>query len=240
MKGEFLTVNARLIERFQHTLREVKTGSGGSDRTFDFGIDRLVGRLVALLRFTIEVRRNGQFTYCIQEFCPGVVTIPRELNDVGSAMKPFPFTSQSHLLTIGHLNLTKEFALFPFFQIAHQAVPLHAPLLGEIQLIVVGKGWFETEHLDEGTLYAFYGCFSEMQACLDDLRVVEDHQSTCGQVFGQGGKDVLAHLTLVIDEQLAGITLCQRKLGNALVGQVVVVISNMYVLWIQNFLHFSL
>ena len=43
-----------------------------------------------------------------------------------------------------------------------------------------------------------------------------------------------------VDEQLAAVTLCQGELGNALVGQVVVVISNMYVLWIQNFLHFSL
>ena len=200
----------------------------------------MVGRLVALLRFTIEVRRNGQFTYCIQEFCPGVVTIPRELNDVGSAMKPFPFTSQSHLFPIGHLYRTEELALFPFLQIAHQAIPLHTPLLREVQLVVVGEGWFEAEHLDEGTLYAFYGCFSEMQACLDDLRVVEDHQGTLGQVFRQGEKDILAHLTMIVDEQLAGIALSQWELGDAFVGQVVVVISNMYVLRIQIFLHFSL
>ena len=184
MKGQFLTINTSLIEGLEDTLREVKTSSRSSHRTLDFGIDSLVSRLVALLCLTIEVGRNRQLAYSIQKFCPSIVAIPRKFDDVGSTMKSFPFTSQSHLLTIGHLNLTEELALFPFLQIAHQTIPLHTPFLGKVQLVIVRKSWFKAEHFDEGTLHPLCGSLSEVQTCLDDLGIVEDHQGTCGQVFG--------------------------------------------------------
>ena len=66
-------------------------------------------------------------------------------------MNALPFTCQGHLLAIGHLNLTKEFTLLPLFQIAHQTIPLHTPLLGEVQLVIVRHGRFEAEHLYECT-----------------------------------------------------------------------------------------
>lgn len=77
---------------------------------------------------------------------------------------------------------------------------------------------------------------SEMQTCLDDLCVVKHHQGSTGQILRQGTEHVFSHLTVLVDEQLARVALRQRELCDALIGQVVAVISNMYSLWIQCFI----
>jgi len=42
-------------------------------------------------------------------------------------------------------------------------------------------------------------------------------------------ENVLTNLSLVIDEQLRVVALCYWKFGNAFVGQLVIVFTNMYV-----------
>ena len=76
MKGQFLTVNACLIKGVKHPFCEMKPCGGSGYRTFNLGIDGLIGRLVALLSLTIQIRGNGQFAHSIKEFCPRVVAIP--------------------------------------------------------------------------------------------------------------------------------------------------------------------
>ena len=94
-------------------------------------------------------------------------------------------------------QLAMERALLPFFEIAHKAVPRAMAAHLEHQLIVGRLGGFEQEDLDEGTRF-----LAEVQAGLDNLGIIEDHQRTLRQVRREIAERVLAHLTMVIDEQL--------------------------------------
>ena len=73
-----------------------------------------------------------------------------------------------------------------------------------------------------------------MQTSLDDLGIVEHHQSAGWQMVGQIKEGVLAHLTVIVDQQLGMIALGQGELGNALVGQGVVIIRNVNVFCIHS------
>ena len=72
-----------------------------------------------------------------------------------------------------------------------------------------------------------------MQAGLDNLGIVEHHEGTLGQVLGQVEEEVLSHLTMTVDEQFRLVTLCLREFRNALVGQIVVIFADMYLLRIH-------
>ena len=61
MQGEFLAVYALGIQLLQHLIGKVQSSRGSCHRAFDFGVDRLVGSLVALYGLAVQVRRNGQF-----------------------------------------------------------------------------------------------------------------------------------------------------------------------------------
>ena len=47
MQRQFLQLHTLLLQRLQHAGREVQAGCGGCYRTLDFGINRLIGFLVA-------------------------------------------------------------------------------------------------------------------------------------------------------------------------------------------------
>ncbi len=76
MQRQFFTVNTGFIKSFEHTLCEVKSSSWRSNGSFNFGINCLISRLVALLCRTIQIRRDRQFTYSIKQFSPCIIAIP--------------------------------------------------------------------------------------------------------------------------------------------------------------------
>ena len=81
-------------------------------------------------------------------------------------------------------------------------------------LLVVGRlGRFQQEYLDEGT-----GGLAEVQASLDYLGVVEHHQSPLWQILREVVEQVLAYLSMTVDEQLGVVALSHGELGNALIG----------------------
>ena len=63
---KFGCLNAALTQVFEDILREVQTGSRGSDRAFNATIDRLIGCFVTFLGFAVEIWRNGQFALRLQ------------------------------------------------------------------------------------------------------------------------------------------------------------------------------
>ena len=67
-----------------------------------------------------------------------------------------------------------------------------------------------------------------MQSRLDDARVVHHHQRSFGQILGQVVEHILPYLTPAVKQQLRVVALGHRELRDALVGQVVGVIADMY------------
>ena len=74
---------------------------------------------------------------------------------------------------------------------------------------------------------------AEAEPGLYDLRVVEDHQCAFGQEFGQVTEMAFRHLPPLIDKQLAAVAFLQRKLGNAFVGQGIVIVLYPYMPWVN-------
>ena len=65
-------------------------------------------------------------------------------------------------------------------------------------LLIFGRSvGLEEEHLDEGACV-----FMEVQACTDDLSVVEHHEGALGQVLRKVVEMVVNEVSIVIDQQL--------------------------------------
>ena len=65
-----------------------------------------------------------------------------------------------------------------------------------------------------------------MQTRLNHLGVVEDHQCTLGQILRQIAEHIMRNLSMPIQQQLGTVSLRQRKLGNPLIGQRIVELTN--------------
>ena len=228
VQRQLLTFYAMGIEGLQDTVGEVQSGSRGCHTALDLRIHRLVGGLVTLLRLTVQIRRDGQLTNGIQylgKVHTGVV--PREVHPLAGAMFPTTGSRQHHLFIL-HLQFSIQRPFLPFLQVTHQTEP-RTLLRGLEHLFVVGRlGGFQEEHLNQRTCL-----LAEMQTGLDDLGIVEHHESALGQVLGQVEEEVLSHLTMMVDEQFRLVTLCLGEFRNALVGQIVVIFANMYLLRIH-------
>ena len=194
----------------------------GSHTTFDFGIDGLVGAEVAGFGLTVEVWRNRKLAAGIKDLCPGdVLRIPAKMDAV-------IFTTcytQRKLAAIDG-DCASEKSGLPFLAVAHEAMPGTGGCLLEHQDIVIRLGRFEAEDFDEGSGLTFGSCLAEMEACLNDTRVVHHEQRTFGQQLRQIAELAMADAASVIDQQLGSIALSQRIFGNSLIWQVVCKIGN--------------
>ena len=91
------------------------------------------------------------------------------------------------------------------------------------QFIIGRGGRFQQKDLYLGTC-----SFVEMDACLDNAGVVEHHECACGQIIGQTAKGVVTDVAMTIDKQFARVALGHRKFGYALIGQIVLIIFDLY------------
>ena len=71
MQCHFVCLDTPITQVVEHVLGEMQPGSRCSDRTLDARIDGLISRLVALFGLAVQVRRDWQFTYGIQDLCEG-------------------------------------------------------------------------------------------------------------------------------------------------------------------------
>ena len=89
---------AALLKVVQYLLREVQTGSRCCHRTFDARIDGLICCLVALLGFAVEVGRDRQFAYCLQNLGEGdTLIIPGEVHRIGVTLLGAFIRAQVHV-----------------------------------------------------------------------------------------------------------------------------------------------
>lgn len=87
---------------------------------------------------------------------------------------------------------------------------------------------FEAEYLDEGT-----GFFLEMEARLNDLCVVVDEKVAGGEEVGQVVEMVLVDVAVAVVQQLGMVARGDRVAGYAVVGQVVVEVGDVDILYVK-------
>ena len=98
----------------------------------------------------------------------------------------------------------------------------------EHQLIV---GWLSWLHQED--LYQCTCLLAEVHTCLNHLGVIENHQRALWQVLWQVIEDIIAHLAMIIHQELGVVSLCYRKLSDSLVWQIVVIVTNLYMFCIH-------
>ena len=120
----------------------METCRRSSYRTFDLGIDGLIGSLVALLCFTVEIRRNWQLTHCVYNLGKAGITRPGKVDAVRGTMNRTSGGTHVNGLPI-ELNHSVKGAFLPFFQISYQTVPGALTCGLEHQLVVGRRCGFE-------------------------------------------------------------------------------------------------
>ena len=67
---------------------------------------------------------------------------------------------------------------------------------------------------------------AEVHTCLNDARIVENHQGMGRQMLRDIVEDILAYLAMPIEQKLAMISLGYGKLGYPIIGQRIVVVTD--------------
>ena len=198
VEGQLFALDTVSIQISQHLWGEMKAGRWSSHTAFDLRIDSLVGGLIAVLRLTIEIRRNRQFAHHVDDGGETDVSIPFKVDTMGGTMN-WAARSLNGQCSMFHVQCPRERAFLPFLQIAHQTVP-GTVACGLEHLFIVGRLCrFEQEHLDEGTCLLTVGIgLAEVHSGLDHLRIVEHHQRTLRQIVRQVEEHVLPYYTFII------------------------------------------
>ena len=114
MQCEFLALNTMSIDVGEHLVGEMQSGCWSSNRSFDFRIDSLISRLVALLRFAVEIWRYRQFAGNIKNLGKRYfVIIPLEIHPMTCALLMQTLYRETNRLTVDLKGAT-QFAFFPF------------------------------------------------------------------------------------------------------------------------------
>ena len=116
---------------------------------------------------------------------------------------------------------TSQCPLFPFLEVADHAEPCTRMVCLEHQFVIGRLGRFHEEDFDECACL-----LAEMHTGLDDLRVVEYHQCSFRQVFRKLIELVFRYLSVFVEQELAMVAFGQRELGDACIGEWVIVIGN--------------
>ena len=161
-----------------------------------------------------------------------MVAIPGELYDLAGSVCTYAFCREYGVLPVYAQGAVQQ-SLLPFLAVAYKTVPLAFAAAGKVLLILGRQGWLQEEYLDKCTrLTGIRGGFlMEMESCADDFRIVEHHEGSLGKVVGNVAENVLGNVAVAVYQQFAAVTLRQRIFCNPVVGQMVVVVPNMYVFW---------
>ena len=190
----------------------MQTSRWSSHTSLNLGIYRLVCGFVTLLCLTIQIWWDGQLAHCIQYFRKRhIVIIPIE----GNMLTGTVFTQSSGLKRQRnpiHFQRPSQRTFFPFFQIPNQTIPLTMTMSLEHQFIIGWCGWFQKEHLYQRSRF-----LAEMDSRLNDLSIIENHQSPCWQIVRKMIEYVFTHFPMPIYQQLGMVTLCNGKFGYPLI-----------------------
>ena len=195
---------------------EVQAGRRSGHGTFEFRIDGLVTGIVDLLTLAVQVRRDRNPAQMFQQLSERQISRPFEADDLlaaALALTPgqHPFRA-TFIFEIDHQR-----AVFPFFEVAHDAAPAARTFHGERPLVIRRIVRFEAEYLDPGPRR-----FVHDDPRPDHLGIVEHQQGPRRQYIADVAEAALRDFSPFVNKQLRCRTLLERILGDPLVGQVVV------------------
>ena len=219
MQGHFGCRMAFGPESSDHLRREMQPGRRSGDRSLEPGVDRLVAAVVQLLALAAEVRRDRNPSELLEQLPERERRVPDELDDLMPAAVP----GSGRFEPVGpsaEPECDLQRSVFPFFQIADDALPAAAAVRGKGALVIGGGVRLETEYFD-----ARAGRLVENQPGSDHFRVVEYEHRTLGQKPPDPLEAVLGDAAVAADEQLRLLAPLERKFGDAPFGQRVVVVG---------------
>ena len=217
VQRDLAALHAFPVEFGQDLGRKVQSRRGSGHGALHPRVDGLVGFLVALLRFAVQVGWDGEFACGIEQIGPGKRRIvPGKAHGVARPEAFSPLGAQFHCPAFSHGERAPQRAGLPLFQIAHHAEPLDAPLLLKGERVVGRAVGLQAEHLDEGARL-----LAEVEAGQYDFRVVAHEERPGGQQPGQVVEVLFPDLPALVDEQFAPVAARQGVFGNPPFGQVV-------------------
>ena len=217
MERHLLELEAPGLHPPDELLRKVQPGGGGGHRPLELRVDGLVARVVNLLALAVQVGRYGDAAQRLEQLSEGHVGRPLEAHPLLAA----PLSHAPGAQVLGAALVVEvdfDVPLLPLLEVAHDARPLAGALDGKGALVIGRLAGLQAEDLDASSRG-----FVHDDAGADDLRVVEDQQLPGGELLADVGEMALGNLAVTVDQQLRGAALGKRELGDALLGQVVVV-----------------
>ena len=195
----------------------MQPGGGGGHRPLELRVDGLVARVVDFLALAVQVGRYGDAAERLEQLSEGHVDRPLEADALLAAtLAHAPGTQLFGAAVV--LEVDFDGPLLPLLEVAHDARPLAGALDGKGAFVIGRLAGLEAEDLDPGARGLVHD-----DAGADDLRIVEDQQLPGGEHLADIGEAALRNLAAAVDQQLRGAPLLKRELGDALLGQVVVV-----------------
>ena len=183
------------------------------------GVDRLVAVVVFFLRLAVQVGGKGDDTHGVDDLRQREPSCPAQFHHPGVAHGFVACGGEGDGLS-AYFGSPLQRPLFPFLVVADEAEPGAVfPLLESLCHRHMVR--LEAEHLDGRACG-----LAEEEAGMDDAGVVEHQQRAIGQVVADAVEEALANLAVAVDEELRLIAPFQWELGDALVGQGVVVVGD--------------
>ena len=143
VQGHFLAFYATCIYLLQHTLCKVQACRGGCHTALDTAVHGLIGNQVRCLSLAVEIWRDRQFAYGIQDFRPGGIPSPLEIHQVRGTAGLTLSGGSKHNVLARQLDGKMQRTFLPFLQIAYHAMPLAVCTRGKVLLILYRRSRFE-------------------------------------------------------------------------------------------------
>ena len=225
VQGHILGANAFLMEGFEHGGGEVQSGGGGGHGAVIFGVNGLIACFIVGSGGALDVGWEGNLAVMFQPFGKRHVGgVPRESHLEGGTLHIFAARGGDAHLPVADRHVDEE-RVFPALGVAHHTFPRHRARLGEGRGGVGGGGeGLEAENLDGRARGVVH-----QQSRVNDLGVVEDEQVIGGELFGQLAELAVCDGPVPVNEQFGLVALGGGEEGDALFGQLVVVVLDSYV-----------
>ena len=216
VQRHLVEAEATLAQGGDEGLGEVEPRRGGGHGAVEAGEDGLVTVAVGRLGVAVQVRRQRDLARRLEHRGEGQgCGRPAEL-DVGILVVLRDALRREGDRLSAYVEFHRERALLPAFGVADETSPTHGRRGGEGHLVVLLG--LKAKHLDARACGLV-----ELQAGADDLGLVEDQQGALGQEVADVLELRLLYPAVLEHQQLGGVALGQGVLGDAVLGQRVVV-----------------
>lgn len=206
-------------QRFDQFGRKMQAGGRRGDRSLELRIDCLVAAVVQFLAFAAQIGRNRNPPERFEQLPERQVDIPAEPDDLFLLPGGYLFGAQA-AGTCAQFEIDMQRAVLPLFQVTDDARPLGTFFGGERPLVIGRIMRFEAEYFDPGS-----GFLIENEPRPDYFRIVEHQQAAFGQVFPHFEKTVFRNPSVAAEQQFRLLAAFQRKFGDPLLGQRIIVIG---------------